>query len=128
MDMAFDGAVPVFANRVLAADFLNGLVNVPGANNILEKFLWRVLRCNEMTALLRACTLWKLLVTEPMRWLTGKALKLKDWSVISSNRVLELAEEAFLAVAADGSPPPTPTLAATPRCSRLDSNFACSPS
>ena len=102
-DMAFDGALPIFANRIMMLDFLNGLVNVPKANNTLEKFLWRTLRSNEMTALLRVCTLFKLVVTDPMRWLTGKAKKLEDWSIVSASRMLELAEEAFVAIAADGS-------------------------
>ena len=102
-DMALDGALPIFANRKIALEFLHGLVNVPRADNVLEKFLWRLLRCNEITALLRVCTLWKLIVTDPMRWLTGKAAELKDWSLVSASRVLELAEEAFIAVAADGS-------------------------
>jgi hypothetical protein len=43
-DMAIDGAVPLYMNRVYILEFLNSLVNVPGANNQLEKFLWRVLR------------------------------------------------------------------------------------
>ena len=102
-DMAFDGALPIFANRLIALDFLHGLVNVPRADNTLEKFLWRVLRCNEMTALLRVCTLFKLVLTDAMRWLTGKANKLDDWSIVSASRVLELAEDAFVAIAADGS-------------------------
>ena len=102
-DMAFDGALPIFANRLIALDFLHGLVNVPRADNTLEKFLWHVLRCNEMTALLRVCTLFKLVLTDAMRWLTSKANKLDDWSIVSASRVLELAEDAFVAIAADGS-------------------------
>ena len=101
-DMAFDGALPIFANRIIALDFLHGLVNVPRADNQLEKFLWRVLRCNEMTALLRANTLIKLVITDAMRWLTGKAHKLEDWSIVTASRVLELAEDAFIKIAADG--------------------------
>ncbi|MDC0525801.1 hypothetical protein OAO87_02285 [bacterium] len=109
-DMAFDGALPIFANRVMMLDFLNGLVNVPKANNTLEKFLWRTLRSNEMVGLLRVCTLFKLVLTDPMRWLTGKAHKLEDWSIVSASRVLELAEEALIAIAADGRKLLDPTL------------------
>ena len=36
-----------------------------------------------------------------MRWLSGSAKELKDWSLVSADRVLELAEAAFVAVAAD---------------------------
>ena len=109
-DMAFDGALPIFANRVMMLDFLNGLVNVPKANNTLEKFLWRTLRSNEMVALLRVCTLFKLVIFDAMRWLTGKAKKLDNWSIVSASRMLELAEEALIAIAADGRKLLDPTL------------------
>ena len=102
MDLAFDGAVPLFVNRVIVLEFLHSLVNVPGANNRLEKFLWRVLRCNEMTAVLRVCTLWQALVSGPMRWLTGCSTALHDWGLDNSNEVLDLVYDAMVKVAADG--------------------------
>ena len=83
---------------------------MPKANNLLEKFLWRALRSNEMVALLRVCTLFKLVIFDAMRWLTGKAHKLNDWSIVSASRVLELAEEALIAIAADGRKLLEPTL------------------
>lgn len=43
-DVALDGAVPIFLNRRLLLEFLHPLVHVPGADNKLEKFLWRTLR------------------------------------------------------------------------------------
>eukprot|EP00966_Prymnesium_polylepis_P189917 4400818-Prymnesium_polylepis.1 len=59
MDINFDGMVPIFANRKLMAEFLNQLVNAPGANdNRLELCLWRLLKCNEMTAFARVSTLF----------------------------------------------------------------------
>ena len=102
MDLAFDGAVPIFVNRIIVTEFLHPLVNVPGANNKLEKFLWRVLRCNEMTAVLRVCTLWQMLVSGPMRWLTGCSTELHDWGLDNSNEVLDLVYDAMVKVAADG--------------------------
>ena len=76
---------------------------LPGSDNVLEKFLWTVLRSNEMTALLRVCTLWREIISAPMRWLTGKASStLTNWSVISSNDVLDLAYDSIASVAADG--------------------------
>jgi hypothetical protein len=102
-DLAFDGAVPIFMNRKIILEFLHSLVSVPGSDNQLEKFLWRVLKSNEMVALLRVCTLFKYLLTEPMRWLAGSgSKKLKDWSVVSSSEVLDFAETALVAIAADG--------------------------
>ena len=101
-DIAFDGAVPIFVNRKIILQFLKSLM-VPGADNQLEKFLWRVLSCNEMTALLRVNTLWKCIFSEPARWLSGKASKaLNDWSIDKSSGVLDLIEKMMVAVAADG--------------------------
>lgn len=101
-DIAFDGAEPIFWNRHAMLEFLNGLL-LPGAENKLESFLWRSLACNEMTAHLRACTLYKNILSSPMRWLAGKASKsLTDWSIVESSKVLELAEAALEAIAEDG--------------------------
>ena len=102
MDLAFSGAVPLFWNRKIMLHFLHGLASVPGHENRLEKFLYRVMSCNEMTALLRTCTLFKLAIFEPMRWLTGKAGVMEDWSIVNSSGVLDDLEKALVAIAADG--------------------------
>ena len=101
-DAVFDGSLSLFANWNINLDFLHGLVKVPRADNKLELFLWRCHRCNDLRALARVNTLWKLVITDAMRWLSGKANELKDWSLVSADRVLELAEAAFVAIAADG--------------------------
>ena len=100
-DLIFDGSVPIFVNRKMVLEFLRSLI-VPGADNQLEKFLWRVMSCNEMTALLRVNTLWKYIFSEPTRWLAGKSNELDKWSIDSSSRVLDLTEEMMVAVANDG--------------------------
>ena len=101
-DAAFDGSMSLYMNWKLNLDFLHGLVNVPRADNKLELFLWRIHRCNQMHALVRVNTLWKLVIMDAMRWLSGKAHELDKWSLVSADRVLELAEAAFVAIAADG--------------------------
>jgi hypothetical protein len=103
-DISLDGMVPIFANRKLMAEFLNQLVNAPGAgDNALEACLWRLLKCNEMTALARVCTLYKYLISEPMRWMTGKASKeLVDWSLASSSEMLDELEKVLILIAGDG--------------------------
>ena len=112
MDGTFDGAVPLYMNRVLILEFLHPLVHGPAAkDNMLEKFLWRVLSCTEMVALTRVCTLWQTLLTEPLRWLTGKASKALDgWSMVDSNQLLDTTYDVMVAVAADGSALLDPTL------------------
>ena len=67
-DLVFDGSVPIFIMRPIVLEFLRGLM-VPGANNQLEKFLLRVLSCNEMTAMLRVNTLWHYIFSRPTRFL-----------------------------------------------------------
>ena len=47
-DLAFDGAMPIFLNRLIVVEFLQELVTVPNADNRLEKFIWRVLKCNQV--------------------------------------------------------------------------------
>jgi hypothetical protein len=103
-DINLDGLVPVFANRKLMAEFLNQLVNAPGAgDNRLEKTLWRLLKCNEMTALARVSTLFKYVISEPLRWLTGKASKeLTEWSLASSSSMFDTLENVLTSIANDG--------------------------
>ena len=104
MDAVFDGAVPLFMNRLIILEFLHPLVHGPAAkDNILEKFLWRVLESTEMVGLLRVCTLWQTLLTEPLRWLSGKSPTLDEWSMVNSNDLLDKAYDLMVAVAADGS-------------------------
>ena len=102
-DIVFDGCPPLYMNRLQILDFLADLIGIPGANNILEKFLWRTLKCNEIVAALRTFSLFQLLVTDPLRWTTGKAATLDEWSVISSNEMLDLTYDAMVDIAADGS-------------------------
>lgn len=102
-DLTFDGAVPLFANRVLATTFLRELVFTPGHSNILEDFLWSTLSCVEMVALTRVLTLWDLVLSMPWRWLCGCSSKLTDWSIYDHGPVLDAVEALLESVANDGS-------------------------
>lgn len=102
-DLAFDGALPLFINRVMFLEFLRELVLVPDHQNILEDYLWVVLRSNEMTALLRVCALFDLLISRPMRWLSGKGSELSDWSIYKMGPVMDEIEHALVAITMDGS-------------------------
>ena len=96
-DLSFDGAVPIFANRLIMSKFLHKLVFVPNHSNILEDYLWHTLGSTEIVALLRVHTLYDLLVSRPLRWLSGKSAELRDWSIYSMAGVLDLVEQALLA-------------------------------
>ena len=100
-DLVFDGSVPIFIMRPIVLEFLRGLM-VPGADNQLEKFLLRVLGCNEVTAALRVNTLWHYTFSRPARFLAGSSRKLREWSIDSSSRMMDLVEKAMVEVAADG--------------------------
>ena len=102
-DLDFDGAVPIYANRVLVCEFLHELVFTPGHSNILEDFLWNSLSCVEMVALTRALTLVDLLLSQPLRWLCGKGAELRDWSVYKAAGALDFVEQQLLKVAANGA-------------------------
>ena len=85
-DLALDGSVALFWNKMQALKFLQGLM-VPGSKNRLETFLLRTLSCSEMTAALRVNTLWKYIYSEPSRWLVGKArARPASWAGRSTTR------------------------------------------
>ena len=56
-----------------------------------------------MVALLRVNTLWQKIVTEPLRYLTGKSDALADWSMVNSNALLDKVYDLMAEVNADGS-------------------------
>ena len=94
-DLRFDGCVPLFVNRITCLEFLRGYIDCPKSENVLDKSLYTLLRCNEFTALLRANSLWKILFSEPFRWLSGKSAKLEGWSLYKMSWVLDLIEKAM---------------------------------
>lgn len=102
-DLAFDGAVPLYANRVLASTFLREQVFTPGHANVLEDFLWCTLSCTEMVALTRVLTLWDLLLSMPLRWLCGCSSKLTDWSIYDFGPVLDSVLHLLERIASDGT-------------------------
>jgi len=94
-DLAFDGCMPLYMNRLRCLSFLRAYVECPKSQNVLEKSLYTLLKCNEFVALLRVNTLWKLLFSEPYRWLAGKTSKLEGFSLFKMNEVLEHIEAAM---------------------------------
>jgi len=107
-DLSFDGAVPIYANRLIVSKFLHKLVFVPNHSNILEDYLWHTLGSVEIVALLRVHALFDLLVSRPLRWLSGKSAELRDWSIYSMAGVLDLVEQARLTPNPNPNPNPNP--------------------
>ena len=100
-DLKFDGCVPLFLNRMICLDYLRGYIKCPKSENVLDKSLYTLLRCNEVVALLRANSLWKFIFSEPFRWLSGNTSKLAGMSLIKMGEVLEHAEKAMETIAED---------------------------
>ena len=100
-DLKFDGCVPLFLNRMICLDYLRGYIKCPKSENVLDKSLYTLLRCNEVVALLRANSLWKYIFSEPFRWLSGKSTKLKGWSLYKMSWVLDLVEKGMEKIVAD---------------------------
>eukprot|EP00966_Prymnesium_polylepis_P206275 4779768-Prymnesium_polylepis.1 len=109
-DLKFDGCVPLFVNRVVCLEFLLGYLDCPKSENVLDKSLYTVLRCNEFVGLLRANTLWKFIFSEPFRWLSGKAAALSGMSLVKMGWVLGLVEKAMEEIVADPRHALDPTL------------------
>lgn len=84
-------------------EYLREVVFVPDHQNILEDYLWIILRSNEMAAALRVFTLFDLLLSRPMRYLSGKSCELDDWSIFKMNPVFDMIEMCLITVAEDGS-------------------------
>ena len=109
-DLAFDGALPIYMNRVVISEFLRMQVLMPDHSNLLESYLWHVLGCSEVVALLRIFSLYDLLLSRPLRWLAGKSSTLHEWSIYKMGWALDLAEQALVKISKDGRLLLDPTL------------------
>ena len=104
-DLDFDAAVPMLVNLPVITAWLHKLIFREKHKNILESFLWHVYTCQEMVAQLRALSLFAILLSKPLRWLTGKGGKretLVDWSPFKASWCFDLFEQALAKTAADG--------------------------
>jgi hypothetical protein len=79
-DSAFEGALPVFDDRHVLLEFLDGRLSA-GSENLLEQCLCMILESVEMIAQLRVCSILFLSIVVPWRWLAGKTHTLahRNW-------------------------------------------------
>jgi len=103
-DLAFEGAGPVYMNRVYWTEFLDERLRIPGAENILQECLFVLLTSVAMVATLRVHAIFFIALVMPHRWLAGKTHTLAkyNWSERSMGRTVDLLEGALAKVAADG--------------------------
>ena len=72
-------------------------------SNVLEDFLYVSFTSMQFIAMTRANALVDLLISRPLRWLSGNSYKLDNWSPLDMNVAADLAYEALVKVEADGS-------------------------
>ena len=102
-DLDYDAAYPIYINRRYFIEYLHMFVFGKGHSNILEDFLYVIHRSLQYVAATRANGLMDLLVTRPMRWLTGSSAELMNWSPFSMGAVIDMVEELFLEGQHNGS-------------------------
>jgi hypothetical protein len=84
-------------------EFLHGLVFGADHSNILEDFLYVSLSSIEYIAMCRANAIIDLLISRPLRWLSGNAYKLDNFSPLDLRIALRLVHDLFKWVADDRS-------------------------
>lgn len=102
-DLDYDAAIPMYVNRKYFVEFLSSRVYQKGHSNILEDFLFVTFRSMQFVAMVRANAIIDLLVSRPLRWLSGKSSQLQDWSPLSMGQALDAVEELFNRAQHDGS-------------------------
>lgn len=71
-DLDYDAAVPLFVNRKYFVEFLHERVFVKKHSNILEDFLYVTFTSVQYVAMTRANALVDILISRPLRWLSGE--------------------------------------------------------
>ena len=109
-DLDYDAAIPLYVMRPYMIEFLYTLVYGADHSNILEDFLYMSFRSVEYIAMTRANALIDLLVSRPLRWLSGNAYLLDNFSPLDMRVALGLVHDVFVKAADDGSVLLDPTL------------------
>ena len=102
-DLDYDAAVPLYVMRPYMIEFLHTLVYGADHSNILEDFLYMSYRSVEYIAMTRANALIDLLISRPLRWLSGNAYLLDNFSPLDMRIPLGLVHDIFAKAADDGS-------------------------
>lgn len=102
-DLDYDAAVPMYINRRFFVEFLHERVFEPKHSNVLEDFLYVTFRSTQYIAMTRANALVDILISRPLRWLSGKSSQLKGWSPSCMGEALDLVEQFFIQAQHNGS-------------------------
>ena len=112
-DLDYDAAIPMYINRKYMVEYLHGLVFSGDHSNILEDFLYITYTTTQFIAMIRANAIIDLLVSRPLRCLTGLAHELDSFSPVTLLTIkdgkplhaspIDLVEALFKKGEADGS-------------------------
>ena len=89
--------------RPYIVEYLHSVVFGADHSNILEDFLYYAFRSEQFIAMTRANAVIDLVISRPMRWLSGSSYLLENWSPSSMGRALDLVEQLLVKAEADGS-------------------------
>lgn len=79
-DLDYDAAVPLYVDRKYFIEFLHERVFLQNHSNILEDFLYVTFSSVQYIAMTRANALVDVLISRPLRWLSGKAKRRRPLS------------------------------------------------
>jgi hypothetical protein len=112
-DLDYDAAIPLFVMRSYIVEFLHTLVFCADHSNVLEDFLYMSFRSMQYVAMTRANAIIDLLISRPLRWLTGCAYELDSFSPVTLLTIkdgtplhdspLDLVEQLYVEASTDGS-------------------------
>ena len=95
-DLVTMGAGPIYWNRCYNVEFLDKVLRVKDASNILQENLFTVLTSSEMIACTRFFAILHIAICLPFRWLTGNTHKLAvyQWGARSMGRAVDMLYDA----------------------------------
>ena len=102
-DLDYDAAIPMYIDRKYFVEYLHTVVFGSKHSNILEDFLYVSWRSLQFVAATRANGIIDILISRPLRWLTGNSRDLVDWSPFSMGEALDIVEQFLLKAQTDGS-------------------------
>lgn len=102
-DLDYDAALPLYVDRPFFVEFLHDRVFEPQHKNILEDFLYVTFRSTQYIAMIRANALVDILISRPLRWLSGKSSELVNWSPFSMGEAFDAVEQFLMRAQNDGS-------------------------
>ena len=109
-DLDYDAAIPLYVMRKYMIEFLHTLVFGSDHSNVLEDFLYLSFSSMQFIAMTRANALVDLLISRPLRWLSGNSYLLDNWSPLDMSVAADLVYDILVKVEADGSCLLDPTL------------------